>query len=103
MNISQTEYCKNGLGKGTDDRCQCQLKSNNKRIVSGGPDIGAELLKEFNRPPAEPTLLIPDSIKTKEDLSEYLSMQYDRNSPEYRLFYAKYSQTLKFERDEYKY
>lgn len=70
------------------------------KTASGGPDISKEIVKEFDKTSGKLTkiaLVIPDSIKNKQDLSKYLiSQKLLRGTEEYNLAYKEYSSNLPF-------
>ena len=67
------------------------------RKVDGGPGIKSEIVKEYDKQGklTKIALIIPDSVKTKEDLSKFLITQkLMRGSQEYHKAYAEYSGNL---------
>lgn len=94
MDISESNYCKTGLGVGTE-QCACKLKLKTARRLQGnGPGLSEMMTSTTG--PTEPVLILPDSVRTKQELSEFLAQNYERGSEEYRYFYAKYSPNLNF-------
>lgn len=96
IDVKQSGYCKpGGLGHGSD-QCQCRIQQSEKRTANGGPGIADEMTKDAT--PAEPGLLIPDSVNSKEKLSKFLiESGYQRGTPEYLNFYQKYGKGLQSE------
>jgi hypothetical protein len=70
------------------------------RKIDGGPGIDNEIVKEFDKKTGKITkiaMVIPDSVKTKEDLSKFLVTQkLLRGSQEYILAYKEYSESLPY-------
>ena len=66
------------------------------RKADGGPDLGKEIVKEYDKGKlTKVVMLLPDTVKTKEDLSRHLiSAGLLRNSEEYFLAYKEYSASL---------
>lgn len=67
------------------------------RQVNGGPDISKEITKEFDKTGkvTKIAMIIPDAVKTKVDLSEYLvKAGLLRGTEEYNLAYKEYSASL---------
>jgi hypothetical protein len=66
------------------------------RKINGGPDLENEITKEFdNGKLKRVVLIIPDSVKTKDDLGKYLvSQKIMRGTDEYKVAYAEYSPSL---------
>jgi hypothetical protein len=67
------------------------------RKIEGGPDIDKELTKEFDKTGklTKIAMVIPDSVKTKENLSRYLiEAGLLRGTEEYTLAYKEYSANL---------
>ena len=68
------------------------------RKIDGGPDIGSEMVKEYDKASGKLTkiaMVIPDTVKTKEDLSRFLiSQKLLRGSEDYNLAYKEYSASL---------
>jgi|WetSurMetagenome_2_1015567.scaffolds.fasta_scaffold00103_43 hypothetical protein len=67
------------------------------RKAEGGPGLESEIVKEYDKDKklTKVTLLIPDSVKTKEDLSKFLvSQKLLRGTQEYLLAYKEYSENL---------
>jgi hypothetical protein len=68
------------------------------RKIDGGPDVNKELTKEFDTKTGKLTkiaMVIPDSVKSKEDLSRYLiEAKLLRGTEEYSLAYKEYSANL---------
>ena len=65
--------------------------------AEGGPDVSGEIQYEKNKEGkiTKVVMLVPDSIKTKEDLSKYLVSQgLLRGTQEYLAAYANYSPAL---------
>jgi hypothetical protein len=64
--------------------------------LNGGPDIENEITKEFDKGKLKRVVLvIPDSVKTKTALGEYLvSHKILRGTEEYKVAYAEYSPSL---------
>lgn len=70
------------------------------RKAEGGPGVSSEIVKEYDKDGkiTKIALLIPESVKTKEDLSKYLVTQkLLRGTQEYRKAYAEYSESLPYE------
>jgi hypothetical protein len=91
IDLSKTGYCQpGGLGAGSD-QCKCRVKQSEKRFAFGGPDIASELLKEMTPSEPELSIIIPDSVNSREKLSAFLiASGYARGSAEYMTLYAKY-------------
>ena len=67
------------------------------RKIDGGPDIESEVIKEYdkNGKLTKAVIVIPDSVKTKVALGEFLiKSKILRNTPEYNMIYAEYSKNL---------
>lgn len=67
------------------------------RKIDGGPGLNQEVAKEYDTTGklTKIAMIIPDSIKTKEDLSKFLvSQKLLRGSQEYILAYKEYSTSL---------
>ena len=68
--------------------------------ATGGPDISNEIIKEYDKTSgklSKVAMVIPDSIKNKQDLSKHLVSQgLLRGTEEYNLAYKEYSQNLPF-------
>jgi hypothetical protein len=67
------------------------------RKVENGPGVSNEILKEYDKSGkiTKIALVIPDSVRTKEDLSKFLvSQKLLRGSQEYDAAYAEYSPAL---------
>jgi hypothetical protein len=90
--MSLENYCTRGIGFATDDPiCHaCTGGCKEKRVLSGGPDIAKEIMGHSAHNTSM-GLCFPDSIKSKQDLSEYLSKIFKRGTPEYQKAYAEYS------------
>jgi hypothetical protein len=99
MDISESNYCKTGLGVGTE-QCACKLKLKTVRRLQGnGPGLSELITESINQQPQEPTLIVPDSVQSKIELAEFLQSQgLDRNTPEYVFLFKKYGQNLIFKR-----
>jgi|ERR1035437_3581322 hypothetical protein len=91
MELKDTAFCRTGLGVGSPECCDCKLECKDRRVLNGGPDIGSELAKAHHSGNAGSGLIIPDSIKTKVDLSKYLDAILKRGSEEYKAAYAEFS------------
>jgi hypothetical protein len=69
------------------------------RKAEGGPGVSDEIVKEYDKSGkiVKIALIIPDSVKTKEDLSKFLvSQKLLRGSQEYIKAYAEYSENLPY-------
>jgi hypothetical protein len=68
--------------------------------ASGGPNISNEIIKEYDKTSgklSKVAMVIPDSVKNKQDLSKHLISQgLLRGTEEYTLAYKEYSQNLSF-------
>ena len=65
----------------------------------GGPDISKEIIKEYDKSGKilKVAMVIPDSVKNKQELSKHLISQgLLRGTEEYNLAYKEYSQNLPF-------
>jgi hypothetical protein len=66
----------------------------------GGPGISTEIVKEYDKTSgklSKVAMVIPDSVKNKQDLSKYLiGQKLLRGTEEYNLAYKEYSQNLPF-------
>ena len=70
------------------------------RKTEGGPGVSNEIVKEYDKEGkiTKIALVIPDSVRTKSDLSKYLVTQkLLRGTQEYRKAYAEYSESLPYE------
>lgn len=98
FDILKSGFCQQGgLGHGSD-QCKCRVTQTEKRVLTGGPDIQAELDKAGT--PSEPglSLLVPDSVNSLEKLSAFIiTSGYQRGTPEYMELYSKYRTGLKSE------
>ena len=66
--------------------------------TSGGPDVSKEIVKEFDKDGklTKVSLILPDSIKYKDELSQFLvSSGLLRGTKEYLVAYGEYSPSLK--------
>jgi hypothetical protein len=95
--MSKEHFCKT-LGAGSEF-CSCKLKTEPSRTLSGGPGIGQELDKGINQSGSDRlSLLIPDSVSSKESFSKFLQDQgFARNSQEYWNYYKEFSGNYKSE------
>jgi|ERR1035437_850503 hypothetical protein len=91
IEIQNSPYCKTGLGVGSPECCDCKLECKERRVLNGGPDIASEMTKAGHSGNAGSGLIIPDSVKTKVDLSRYLDSILKRGTPEYKAAYAEFS------------
>jgi hypothetical protein len=70
------------------------------RKIDGGPGIDNEIMKEYDKVTGKLTkvvLVVPDAVRTKEDLSKFLvSQKLLRGSQEYIKAYAEYSESLPY-------
>jgi hypothetical protein len=91
--MSLENYCTRGIGFQINDPIchQCTGGCKEKRILSGGPDIAGNLMQSHVAGTGTTGLTIPDSVKTKIELSEYLSKVFTRGSAQYKVAYAEYS------------
>ena len=67
------------------------------RKAEGGPGVETELMKEYDKSGklTKISILVPDSVKTKVALGEFLvSQKIMRGTPEYNMLYAEYSKDL---------
>jgi len=66
----------------------------------GGPGISTEIIKEYDKTSgklSKVAMVIPDSVKNKQELSKYLiGQKLLRGTEEYNLAYKEYSQNLPF-------
>ena len=83
-----------------DDLLKERLKDvlDTGRKIEGGPGIESEVVKEYDKASGKLTkiaMVIPDTVKTKEDLSRFLiSQKLLRGSEDYTLAYKEYSANL---------
>lgn len=69
------------------------------KLSPGGPDISKEIIKEYDKSGKilKVAMVIPDSVKNKQELSKHLISQgLLRGTEEYNLAYKEYSQNLPF-------
>lgn len=99
MDLKNTNYCKvGGLGFGSDERCHTPCKECTKRTLNGGPDISSAQQAAGQQPGNELGVVIPDSVNSKEKLSEYLqALGHIRGSITYMDLYKEYSKSLQSE------
>lgn len=97
VDIKTSGYCRTGLGVGSPE-CNCPVPQPEKRTTKGAPDISGELLKELTDSTPELSIVIPDSVNSREKLSAFLiASGYARGSAEYMELYSKYRGGLQSE------
>ena len=95
MDISKSNFCRVGLGVGSP-QCQKGEPSEPKKQSQPGPNVAGEIAKVGQCSCGKLSLIIPDSVKTKADLSKFLEEQgYKRGTDEYWNFYKEYSINFK--------
>lgn len=90
--MSKDSYCNSGIGKQINDPfCSCRYEKIDRKL-NGGPDLSKAMQEADSKGTPGLNLLIPDSIKTKSGLSQYLiESGFIRGTPEYLEAYKQYS------------
>jgi hypothetical protein len=96
--ITKSPYCVSGIGRFSPE-CSCVPKITINRTLNGGPGLAEMLDKGVTSPaPDELSLILPDSVKSKESLSQYLqSLGHKRGTEAYWKYYKELSGKFKSE------
>ena len=99
MKITQSNYCKCGLGVGSPE-CHEEVEVKTERNLLGGPGVSDAMTEVLNEgiAPGELGLIILNSVNSKESLSKFLQDQgFKRGSDEFWKYYKTYSENYKSE------